>query len=129
MAAAVADMAPDATLTDVIAALQQIEEIRTAPVQPRVAVGNATDRAGRVMVVHGAGTNGGYEIADAYFEHGVNTVIYIHLATDAKLRLRKEGKGQVIVVGHLPGDLAGIQPFVELMRGKDVEVIGFSGIR
>lgn len=129
MADAVGSVRPDDRLSDVIAALMSIAEIRNAPVRPVVAVGSPGDRAGRVVVVHGAGTNGGYDVANAYFDHGVDTVVYIHLSTDAKLRLRAENKGHVIVVGHLPGDLTGIQPYVEHLRERGLEVVGFSGIR
>lgn len=128
MAQAVSLIRPEQPVADVIGALMTLDEIRSAPIHPVVAVGTASAPAGRVMVVHGAGTNGGYEIAKEYFRQGIGTVVYIHLATDAKLRLRKEAEGNVVVVGHLPGDLVGIQPFVDLLREKGLEVIGFSGV-
>ncbi len=128
MAAAVGGILPTEPIKNVVAALHTLDEIRNAPVRPEVAVGSLEAAAGRIVVVHGAGTNGGYEIAREYFNHGIGTVIYIHLATDAKLKLRQEAAGNVIVVGHLPGDLVGIEPFSQLMRRNGLEVIGFSGI-
>lgn len=128
MAAAVAGIRPTEPILNVIAALNTLDEIRHAPVRPEVAVGSLEAAAGRIMVVHGAGTNGGYEIAREYFHHGIGTVIYIHLATEAKLKLRQEREGNLIVVGHLPGDLVGIEPFSQLMRQNGLDVIGFSGV-
>ncbi len=128
MAAAVAGIKASQPLQDVIAALNTLDEIKNAPIEPQVAVGSFDSPAGRVMVVHGAGTNGGYEIAREYFDHGIGTVVYIHLATDARLKLHNEARGNVIVVGHLPGDLVGIEPFAALMRRRGLDVIGFSGI-
>lgn len=128
MAAAAAGIKPTQSVADVIGALNTLDEIKRAPIEPEIAVGAPENPAGRVMVVHGAGTNGGYEIARTYFDHGIGTVIYIHLATEAKLKLRQEAEGNVIVVGHLPGDLVGIEPFSALMRERGLEVIGFSGI-
>ncbi|SMC02428.1 Putative GTP cyclohydrolase 1 type 2, NIF3 family [Sulfobacillus thermosulfidooxidans DSM 9293] len=129
MVQAVSELGTEATVKDVVAALTEIPEIASAPTQVQVAVGEPDNPAGRVAIVHGAGTNGGYEIAQTYFRHGIGTVVYIHLANDAKWRLRKESQGNVVVIGHLPGDLTGIQPFVQLMRDKGLEVIGFSGVR
>ncbi len=128
MAAALAEIQPTDSVGDVLTALSLLDEIGKAPIAPEVAVGSIQAAAGRVMVVHGAGTNGGYEVAHEYFEHGIGTVVYIHLATDAKIKLRQESRGNVIVVGHLPGDLVGIEPFSNLMRQRGLEVIGFSGI-
>lgn len=129
MAQAVASLPSEALVGDVVAALNEIPEVSSAPTSVKVAVGHPDHRAGRIAVVHGAGTNGGYDIAQAYFRHGIGTVVYIHLATDAKMALRQSASGNVIVVGHLPGDLMGIQPFVNLMRDRGVDVIGFSGVK
>ncbi|WP_053960977.1 hypothetical protein [Sulfobacillus thermosulfidooxidans] len=129
MVQAVSELGAQATVKDVVAALTEIPEIASAPTQIQVAVGEPDNPAGRIAIVHGAGTNGGYEIAQTYFRNGIGTVVYIHLANDAKWRLRKENLGNVVVIGHLPGDLTGIQPFVQLMRDKGLEVIGFSGVR
>jgi len=129
MTEAVTAIKPHEPLSAVLAALNTIDEIRTAPTTVEIAVGSPESPAGRIKVVHGAGTNGGYPVATAYFRHGVQTVIYIHLATDAKWKLRQEARGQVIVVGHLAGDLTGIQPFANLLRARGLEVLGFSGVK
>lgn len=129
MADAVRGIAPDEPLSAVVAALNRIPEIRDAPTRVRLALGAPSDPAGRIIVVHGAGTNGGAPVARAYYQHGINTVIYIHVAPDALATLRAEAEGHLIVVGHLAGDLVGIQPFADLLRARGLDVIGFSGIR
>lgn len=116
------------TLQDVVDALLTIPELKTAPTRPLIKVGAPDTPAGKVVVAHGAGTNGGYEVAKAYFNHGVNTVVYIHCDPANIAKLRAEAKGNLIISGHIASDLAGIEPFIAELRKRGLEVIGISGI-
>ncbi len=124
--AAVDALPPEASVGDLVAALEDLEDIRIAPTQVEVALGNAGNRAGRVVVSHGAGTNGGYPIAKAYFDHGVDTVVYIHIAAGELERLRREfaNEKNLVVTGHIASDLLGFRPYVEALRARGLEVIG-----
>lgn len=130
MQAAVDQAGTQATVADVVAALETIPEIASAPTRVMVRLGHPLNRAGRVVVSHAAGTNGGSEVAKAYFEHGVDTLVYIHIdpAELAKLVSDCPGKN-LIVSGHIASDLVGIMPFVEELRKRGLEVTGVSGIR
>lgn len=121
-------LGPGSTLQDVVTALLTIPELKSAPTRPVIAVGRPDGPAGKVVVAHGAGTNGGYEVASAYFRHGVNTVIYIHCDFGAVQRLRAENKGNLIISGHIASDLVGIMPYIEELRRRGLEVTGISGI-
>jgi hypothetical protein len=113
---------PDATLDDLVEALAALPPAGRAETDLAVPLGTSTAHAGKTVVAHGALTNGGYHVARAYFEHGVDTVVYIHVSpTDVK-RLREDGDGQLIVTGHLVGDAFGIEPYVEALRARDLEV-------
>lgn len=120
---------PDSTLQQVVDALNVLPEFQQAYTKIEVAVGDPAAKAGRVVVAHGALTNGGYAVANTYFEHGVPTVLYIHVPHPDLLKLRAENKGQLIVSGHISSDLVGINPFVQRMRHAGLDVTTISGIR
>lgn len=115
---------------DVVDALRTIPEIRDAPTRVMVPVGRLDNPAGGVVVFHGAGTNGGFPVAEALFAHDVGTVIYIHLAAEDAERIRTLDRPEVNVVvsGHIASDLIGINRFVAELEERDVEVVRMSGL-
>ena len=110
------------TVGDVVSALNKLPEFKNAVTKIRIRVGKAENPAGKVAVSHGAGTNGGYEIAKAYFEHGIGTVIYIHVSTADLEKLKTENLGNLIVTGHIASDSVGINPFIKELRRKGIMV-------
>jgi hypothetical protein len=113
---------PEATLRDVADALAALPAAQRAETAVAVALGDSHGRAGRVVVAHGALTNGGYHVARAYFEHGIETVVYIHVSPEDLKRLRENGNGQLIVTGHIVGDAFGIEPYVDALRARGLQV-------
>lgn len=113
---------PQAALGRVAAALASLPAARRATTEVLVALGDAAAGAGRVMVAHGALTNGGFHVARAYFEAGVDTVVYIHVLPGDLERLRADGGGQLIVTGHVVGDAVGIEPYIEALRAQGLQV-------
>ncbi|MCM8747649.1 hypothetical protein NET02_00655 [Thermomicrobiaceae bacterium CFH 74404] len=113
---------------DVIDALLTLPEFAGAPTRIMVPVGAVDRTAGKVAVVHGAGTNGGAAVAKAYFAHGVPTVVYIHVAPEEVERLRAESDGNLIVAGHIAADLVGINRYVGELEARGLEVIRASGL-
>ena len=121
---------PDSTVADVIAALNTVPEIRNAPTNVELRMGDMANKAGKVVVVHGAGTNGGSALARLYFDHGTDTVIYIHLSPAEAAKLRQEfptGKN-LIISGHIASDLAGINPYIDKLESMGLTVIRVSGL-
>lgn len=115
--------AKDATVRDVVAALNELPEFKNAVTKIKIRLGKADNPAGRVVVSHGAGTNGGYEIAKAYFKHGVGTLVYIHVGVGDLAKLKTEQKtGNLIVTGHIASDSVGINPFICELEKKGVSV-------
>ena len=55
-----------------------------------------------------------YEIAKTYFEHGVDTLIYIHISPADLEKLRAEfgEEKNLIVTGHIASDSLGINPLI-----------------
>jgi hypothetical protein len=75
------------------------------------------------VVIHAAGVNGGYPVANALFENGVDTVVYIHLFSEEQEdRLRGENKGNLIVTGHYGSDSLGINPLVDELERRGLEI-------
>lgn len=112
----------NSTVGDVVDALLELEEFKTASTEILVPVGDLKNEAGKVVVAHGAGTNGGYSVAKAYFDHGVGTVIYIHINPGDLLKLREYGKGNLIISGHIASDMVGINPYLRELERKGLRV-------
>ena len=120
---------PDSTVADVRDALLRLPEYAAARTQMQNPLGNWDAPAGKVVVSHGAYTNGGYPVARAYLTHGVQTVCCIHFPLEDAQRLASEGiAGNILVMGHIAGDSVGINPYVARLRDSGLEVTTFSGI-
>jgi putative NIF3 family GTP cyclohydrolase 1 type 2 len=114
---------------DIVNALNELPEFKKALTKIEIRLGKADDHAGKVAVSHGAGTNGGYEIAKAYFEHGIRTVIYIHVSPGDLEKLRAENMGNLIVTGHIASDSVGINPFIHELEEASISVATVGVVR
>jgi putative NIF3 family GTP cyclohydrolase 1 type 2 len=112
----------NATLNDIVQALRDLPEFQRAATKIKIRVGSASSLAGKTVVSHGAGTNGGYDVAQTYFKHGVNTVIYIHIDPIDLSRLKQEKLGNLIITGHVASDSVGINPFIKKLEKNDIKV-------
>ncbi len=120
---------PGASVRNVQEALLTLPAYRASKTEMLVALGSWEAPAGRVVVSHGAYTNGGYQVARAYFLNGVDTVCCIHFPPEDAQRLASEGiQGNLLVMGHIAGDSVGILPYVARLRQEGLEVQTFSGI-
>ncbi len=118
-----------ATVSDIVKLLkQEIPEFRKCLTEIEVRLGSETNKAGKVVISHAAYTNGGYEIARSYFDHGVETLAYIHIAESDLARLRQEGHGNLLILGHIVSDSIGINPFIKELEERGVSVTRFGGV-
>jgi len=115
-------LTPHSTVGDVVDSLMSLDEFRNASTDILVPLGDRNNRAGTVMVAHGAGTNGGYSVAKAYFDHGVDTLIYIHISPQDLKKLIEYGKGNLIISGHISSDMVGINPYLKKLRERGLTV-------
>lgn len=132
MAAVVGKLDNEARAAELITRLrEELPEFRHAETEIDIRLGRPENRIGRVIVSHGAGTNGGYPVAMAYFEHGVDTLIYIHCSPADSKRLREEfatsGKN-LIVTGHIASDSLGINPFIAELEERGLKIQRISGV-
>ena len=110
------------TVGDVIDALYTLDEFARAETRIELRFGKMTSRAGRIVVAHGAGTNGGYRIAKTYFKY-IDTLIYIHISPQDLQRLKQEEHGTLIITGHIASDMVGINPFLEELERRGIEIL------
>jgi hypothetical protein len=118
----------DSTVADVINCLMELPEFQKAITKIELRVGKPTNLAGKVVVVHGGGTNGGYEIAKTYYQYGIATVIYIHIYNEELTKLQADNIGNLIITGHIASDAVGINPFIHELEKRGLEVIRMSGL-
>ena len=109
-------------LQEVVSALKELGEFKNAVTEIKIRLGKPENPAGKVVVSHGAGTNGGYEIAKTYFKHGVGTVVYIHISAGDLEKLKAEGVGNLIVTGHIASDSVGINPLIKELKKRNISV-------
>ncbi len=100
-----------ATAGDLVDALAALPEMRAAPTTVQAVLGDAADPVRRVVVGHGAYTNGGYPVARACFAHGVDAVVYIHIDFAELQHLRAERRGNLIVAAIWPAIRWVLPPF------------------
>jgi hypothetical protein len=112
----------NSTVQDAVSALKELTEFKKAVTKIKIRLGKAENPAGKVVVSHGAGTNGGYEIAKTYFNHGIGTVVYIHISSADLEKLKVENMGNLIVTGHIASDSVGINPLIHELEKKNVSV-------
>lgn len=112
----------NATVEEVVSALKELPEFSNAVTDIKIRLGKGGDKAGKIVVSHGAGTNGGYEVAKTYFKHGIGTVVYIHVSVSDLEKLRADGVGNLIVTGHIASDSLGINPFINELERRGVSV-------
>jgi putative NIF3 family GTP cyclohydrolase 1 type 2 len=112
----------DSKVQEVVSALKELGEFKNAGTEIKIRLGKPENPAGKVVVSHGAGTNGGYEIAKTYFKHGIGTVVYIHIGAGDLERLKADGLGNLIVTGHIASDSVGINPFIKELEKRNISV-------
>jgi putative NIF3 family GTP cyclohydrolase 1 type 2 len=111
-------------VSDIVKSVGNIPEFRRAATKVEVRYGSEKNRAGHWALVVAAGTNGGYPIAKAYFEHGVTTVIYLHVDYADLTKLREDKLvGNLVVMGHLAGDSIGLNALADRLEDIGVETV------
>ncbi len=122
----------DPRVRDAIRVLNKLPEFKKALTKIVVRMGSEQNPLGKWLVIHGAGTNGGHPVAKAAFDHGIDTVFYIHIDAGHLRRLReeygREGPKNLVVTGHIASDSIGINVLVRELRKRGVSVDCFSGV-
>ena len=119
-----------ATAADLLAALSRVPEMAASLVKPELWLGSSKNRLGRWLVQMAAGTNGGAGIYRTYYEHGIDTILAMHL-DDRDLReleLLQLPRANLIITGHMPSDSIGVNRVISALEQEGLEVIVGSGV-
>lgn len=119
----------NSSVKDVVSALKELPEFKSAITDIKIRLGKPENPAGKVVVSHGAGTNGGYEISKTYFKHGIGTVVYIHINPTDLAKLKADGVGNLIVTGHIASDSVGMNPLIDKLEESGIAVTTVGIIR
>lgn len=110
--------------------LKTIPEMEASLIQPQLWLGDPGSPVGRWVVQMAAGTNGGAPVFRTYFEHGINTILAMHVA-EADLRELEQlhlPHANLIITGHMPSDSIGINRVINALEEHGIEVIPGSGV-
>jgi len=108
-----------------------MKEFQIAMTDFQVRVGSPDNPLGKVAISHAAGTNGGYPIAKAYFDHGVDTVLYIHCSPQDTQKIKEEYEDKdknLVISGHISSDAVGINVYCDELEKQGLEITRISGI-
>jgi putative NIF3 family GTP cyclohydrolase 1 type 2 len=117
------------TVKDLVTRIDRFPEYRKAVSKIEIRLGSSNSKAGKIAISHAAYTNGGYEIAKTYFQNGVGTLSYIHVAESDLTRLENEPHGNLIVLGHIASDWLGINRLLNELDKKGVDPIVTTDLR
>lgn len=116
-------------IRDAINAMNELPEMKLGMTEPMVYVGSTNNILGKWVVAMAGGTNGGVEVARAYFNAGYSTIFYMHLGTTDKKELASDKtSGNLVATGHMASDSVGIAPFVHALRERGLKVTPMSGV-
>ena len=114
----------------VLEGLKTIPEMELSLVQPELWLGRQENPLGRWIVQMAAGTNGGAAIYRTYYEHGINTILAMHIE-DRDLRELEQAQrpdANLVITGHMPSDSIGMNRVLDAVEESGVEVIAGSGV-
>jgi hypothetical protein len=118
------------TVGSLVDELKTIPEMEASLVQPELWLGKAENPVGRWLVQMAAGTNGGAAIYRTYYEHGINTILAMHI-DDRDLRELEQlqlPRANLVITGHMPSDSIGMNRVIAALEQRGLEVIAGSGV-
>lgn len=122
-------LAKDSTVNELVHRIGEFPEFRKAETRIEIRLGSGRNKIGKVAISHACYTNGGFDIAKAYFKHGVNTLSYIHVSEPDLTKLAAEDHGNLIVLGHIASDWLGINRLLRELEEGGVESICTTDLR
>lgn len=109
---------------NIVKSIEEIPEFRNSDTRVKVRYGSSKNKIGRWALVIAAGTNGGFPIAKAYFEHGISTLIYQHIDYNELMKIYEGNlKGNLIILGHLAGDSIGLNALADRLEENGLETV------
>lgn len=121
---------PTPTAGKMVEALALLPEIAGSLVKPELWLGAPGNPLGRWLVQMAAGTNGGAGIYRTYYEHGVDTILAMHLDERdlRELELLQRPGINLVITGHMASDSIGVNRVIDALEHEGLEVIAGSGV-
>src|SRR6266571_5796687 len=113
----------NSTVKDVVSRIGRFPEFRKAVSKIEVRLGSPKNKAGKIVIIYVFNHKSAYEIAKTYFQNGVGTLSYIHIAEAELNKLANEPSGNLIVLGHIASDWLGINRLLRELGKRGVEPI------
>ena len=104
--------------------------MEASAVQPELWLGEAKNLVGRWVVQMAAATNGGAPVYHTYYEHGINTILAMHIDERdlRELEQLQRPQANLVITGHIPSDSIGMNRVIDALERQDLEVIAGSGV-
>jgi len=121
---------PRCTVKDVLDNLMEVREYQEANPgqQPEVWVGDMNSYTGKIYVeMYGVGAPSLEEYI-ACAEAGIGTFITMHATPEVIDGLKKYGKANLIIAGHMASDSLGFNQILDEWEKQGVEIVRISGI-
>jgi len=118
------------TVGGLIGELKTIPEMEASLVQPELWLGEAENPIGRWVVQMAAGTNGGAPVYRTYYEHGISTILAMHIDERdlRELEQLQRPQANLVITGHMPSDSIGMNRVIDALEKHGLEVIAGSGV-
>jgi len=115
---------------ELLEGLRSIPEMRASLVQPELWLGSPGNPVGRWVVQMAAGSNGGAPVFRTYYEHGITTIIAMHIDREDLRQLEADAREGVnlIVTGHMPSDAIGLNRVIDALEERGLEIVAGSGL-
>lgn len=118
------DLDKDDPVSKLVSTINDFPEFKKAETRIQIRIGSPKNKVGKVSISHAAYTNGGFDVAKAYFQNGTDTLSYIHISEPDLARLTAEKLGRnLIVLGHIASDWLGINRLLRELEKNDVEAV------
>jgi hypothetical protein len=119
-----------ATVGGLVSELRTIPEMQGSLVQPELWLGTTENPVGRWVVQMAAGTNGGATVYRTYYEHGIDTILAMHIDERdlRELEQLQRPQANLVITGHMPSDSIGMNRVIDALEGQGLEVIAGSGV-
>ena len=124
----VRNLGEDSTVQELVSKIGRFPEFQKAETRIEVRLGSTKRKTGKIAISHACFTNGGYDVAKAYFQHGTGTLSYIHIAEADLTKLASENLGNLIVLGHIASDWLGINRLLRELEKNDIEPVPTTGL-
>ena len=115
---------------DVRRALFDVPEYREAAVRgagPYIVEEKAGKRAGRIWVDMTGGTEGPVPIMEKLADHGVGTIVGMHMSPELR-KVADENHVHVVIAGHISSDSLGVNLLLDEFERRGVEIVPTSGL-